>query len=329
MSEPSRDRAKGRHHPGHPAPMPKIEPMRMRIGAFELRKAGASRYDLRDPYHIAVTVSWTGFFIGLVVAFVLINLVFALLYLAVPGAVTNLDGIVDAFFFSIETLATVGYGAMAPETVYGHVISGAEIITGMAFTAITTGLIFVRFSRPRARILYADTAVVAIRNGKPTLMLRIGNGRASVLTNADARLSALMREETLEGQVYRRPRELKLERAHLPIFGLTWTLMHEIDEHSPLRGYDAQAMMEEQVRLFLATKAHDTALNADVQDMKDYGPEAILWDTRYQDAIAFDDKGQTYADLTRISLVEPDPYAPAAKATAKPAAIAPDEVSAA
>src|SRR3569832_2747396 len=117
--------------------MPKSEPMRMRSGAFELRKAGASRYDLRDPYHIAVTVSWAGFFIGLVVAFVLINLVFALLYLAVPGAVTNLDGIVDAFFFSIETLATVGYGAMAPETVYGHLITGAEVTGPYTVTAVS------------------------------------------------------------------------------------------------------------------------------------------------------------------------------------------------
>jgi inward rectifier potassium channel len=282
--------------------------MRMKVGAFELRKSGASRYDLRDPYHIAVTASWSGFFVGLVIAFVLINLIFALLYLAIPGAVRNLHTITDAFFFSIETLATVGYGAMAPGTVYGHLVSGLEIITGMAFTAITTGLIFVRFSRPRARILYADAAVVTVRNGMPTLMIRIGNARASILTNGNARLSALMIEHTLEGQTYRRPRDLKLERAHLPLFALTWTLMHAIDDESPLKGYDAERMAAEQVRLFLATDAHDTALNADVQDMHDFGPEAVLWDVRYQDAIVFDANGQTFADLARISLVEPDPH---------------------
>jgi inward rectifier potassium channel len=282
--------------------------MPIRSGAFELRKSGVAKYDLKDPYHILVTATWKAFLLGMLIAYALINLIFATLYFVQPGSVAHMrpGSFADSFFFSVETLATVGYGNMAPATLYGHSISSLEIICGMAFTAIATGLIFVRFSRPRARVLYAEKAVVAIRNGKPTLMIRIGNGRMSILTNARAGLSALLREETLEGVVYRRPKELKLDRPHLPIFALTWTLMHELDEHSPLKGFDAEKMVEEQVRLFLSFHAHDTQLNADVQDMKDYGPDDVMFNTRYQDAISFDDEGRTYADLTRISFTEPE-----------------------
>ena len=292
----------------HEVKLKPTKTMPIRAGAFELRKSGVDRYDLKDPYHILVTATWRAFLVGLVAAYGVINLVFALLYLAVPGSVSNMrpGSFLDAFFFSVETLATVGYGVMAPATIYGHTVASTEIICGMAFTALATGLLFVRFSRPRARILYADKAVIAVRNGVPTLMLRIGNGRMTVLTNARAQLSALMREVTLEGVVYRRPRDLALDRPHLPIFALTWTLMHPIDEASPFYGLDAEAIKSESVRLFLSLHAHDTALNADVQDMKDYGPEAVLFNTRFQDAVSFDEQGRTFADLTRISLVEDD-----------------------
>jgi hypothetical protein len=115
-----------------------------------------------------------------------INVVFALLYNLGPGNVTNTTpgSFSDLFFFSIETLATVGYGVMAPATLYGHIISAVEIVTGMAFTAIVTGLLFVRFSRPKAKILAAEDAVVTMHNERPTLMLRIINGRVSIMTNA-------------------------------------------------------------------------------------------------------------------------------------------------
>ena len=120
------------------------------------------------------------------------------------------------FFFSIETLATVGYGDMYPATLYGRVVAASEIVCGLAFTAILTGLTFVRFSRPRAKLVFAANPVVAIHNGKPTLMVRIGNGRASVLTDAAAKLNVLLSETTTEGKLFRRVQELRLERAHLP-----------------------------------------------------------------------------------------------------------------
>jgi inward rectifier potassium channel len=129
----------------------------------------------------------------------------------------------DVFFFSIETVATVGYGEMYPATLYGHVVAAIEIICGLAFTAILTGLTFVRFSRPRAKLVFAANPVVAMHNSKPTLMVRIGNGRPAILADAAAKLNVLLSETTTEGKRFRRAQELRLERTHIPVFPFYWS----------------------------------------------------------------------------------------------------------
>ncbi len=287
--------------------------MRVQFGAFELTKRGAERYDFRDVYHTLVALSWPQFLLVLLGLVLSINVAFASLYVLVPGCVANArpGSFVDAFFFSIETLATVGYGVMAPATLYGHVVSATEIISGMGFTAIVTGMTFVRFSRPRAKIIYATHPVVTTFNGQPTLMVRIGNGRLSLLTDARVNLHVLMKEMTDEGSLFRRSHELHLSRDHLPMFALTWTLMHPIDDDSPLAGYDAARLVEGDVRMFLTLQARDHVMAVEVFDMQDYGASAVLFGMRYVDAVTIDAAGNTIADLTRISLVEPDGHAAA------------------
>jgi inward rectifier potassium channel len=274
--------------------------------AFDLRKAGVSRFDLRDPYHIAVTLSWGAFAGGALACILIINVVFALLYLASPGAVQNLHAgdVFMAFFFSLETLATVGYGEMAPDGLYGHAVAAVEIITGMAFTAIMTGLLFVRFSRPQARFLFADQMVVANHNGRLTLMLRIANGRLNMLTHATATIGVMLAEVTHEGQSFRGVHDLKLARSNIPIFPLTWTLMHVIDADSPLHGFDAARLAQADARFFVGVEARDTALQAVVQDIHDYRHKDVLFGRRYADAVSRDESGQTTADLSRLSALE-------------------------
>lgn len=182
---------------------------------FGLWKLGVPRFDLRDPYHLAVSLPWSGFVLAMITCWLAINLIFALLYGISPGDVANArpGSFTDVFFFSVETLATVGYGVMAPVTLYGHIISAAEIVTGTAFTAIVTGLLFVRFSRPKAKIVYADDAVITTHNGKPSLMLRLANGRMSIMSimsNASVRLCALIASHSTEGVFYRRTHDLDL-----------------------------------------------------------------------------------------------------------------------
>ena len=135
---------------------------RLRLGSFEFKKKGVSRFDLRDPYHLAVALTWPQFLAALLALYLSVNVVFATLFWLVPGSVANArpDSFSDAFFFSIETLATVGYGKMYPVTLHGHMVASIEIVCGLAFTAILTGLTFVRFLRPRAKLVFAANRVV-------------------------------------------------------------------------------------------------------------------------------------------------------------------------
>jgi inward rectifier potassium channel len=280
--------------------------MTLRGGAFVLRGRDARKLDWRDPYHLALAMSWPRFVLSLLAIDLSLNFIFALLYLAQPGSVANAHpgSLGDAFFFSLETLATVGYGVMAPATLYGHIVASVEIFAGMTFMAIMTGLVFVRFSRPRARIVYAGNAVVGHFNGQRTLMIRIGNGHAHAMAEAKAQLSALINEWTTEGQFFRRIYDLRLSRAHIPIFPLTWTLMHPIDAASPLYNYDAENFSKFVSRLFLSIEARDPMLSAHVYDGKDYAPEEVLFGHRYADAVAIDDQGRTIADMSRVGWTE-------------------------
>jgi inward rectifier potassium channel len=273
---------------------------------FEVAKIGASEFEFSDPYHVALTVHWPTFVAGVFSLYTLITSLFAGLYLLQPGCVANARNPPDYFFFSIETLATVGYGVMAPVNLYGHLVSSAEIVTGMAFTAIMTGLVFVRFSRARAKIVFADVAVVSQHNGRPTLMVRIGNGRTTLLTQTSVQVNAFINEDTAEGGRFRRICELRLTRGTLPIFPLITTFMHVIDNESPLAVFDLATLSESDLRLIVTVQARDPKLGAFVYDHKSYAASDVRPGMRYADAITVQESGLVIGDLTRISTLEPD-----------------------
>lgn len=281
---------------------------RIRLGVLEVEKKGVPHFDFSDPYHLAVTLSWPQFLITMLALYLLVNIAFATLFWMVPGSVANVrpGHPFDDFFFSVETLSTVGYGRMYPTTFYGHVIASVEITCGLAFTAILTGLTFVRFSRPRARMLFAANPVVAMHNGQPTLMIRVGNGRAAPLMDARAQLSILLLETTAEGNLSRRAQELRLQRKHLPVFPLTWTLMHVLSEQSPLFGYDESRVVEADLRMFLTLEARDPTLATVVHGVHTYEPKDIRFGMRYMDAVTIAEGGRPVADLSKINALEPD-----------------------
>jgi inward rectifier potassium channel len=287
---------------------PREKAARVRIGTYEFKKIGISRFDVRDPYHLAVTLSWPGFLFALLALYLAANLVFAALFWLVPGSVANArsNSFADAFFFSIETIGTVGYGDMHPLSLYGHAIASAEIVCGLAFTAILTGLTFVRFSRPRAKLVFAANPVIATHNAKPTLMLLVGNGRPGVLADATAKLNVLLSETATDGRLLRRAQELRVERAHIPLFPLSWTLMHVLDERSPLYGYDAERVLKAQARIFVTLEARDPTLATVVHDVRTYAPEDIRFGVRYRDPIAIGHDGTPALNLTTIGALEPD-----------------------
>jgi inward rectifier potassium channel len=280
----------------------------VRLGSYEVKKKGASRFDLRDPYHLAVALSWPQFFAALLTVWLAVNFVFGALYWAIPGSVANArpGSFRDSLFFSIETLATVGYGEMYPATSYGRTVAAIEIICGLAFTAIMTGLTFVRFSRPRARLVFAANPVVATRRDKPTLMIRIGNRRADILMDATAKLNVLFAERTADGKNLRRAQELRLERAHIPAFPLSWTIRHVLDERSPLHGCNAERALASQIRLFVTLEAQDPTLATTVREIRYYAPEDLRFGMRYAEAITYFDDGTPVLDLANIGALEPD-----------------------
>jgi inward rectifier potassium channel len=284
------------------------------LGSTSVLKVGTTRYDLRDPYHFTVALRWPHFVALFLSLYFTLNLIFAVLYAAVPGSLTNArpGSLSDAFFFSVETLATVGYGVMAPATTYGHVIASLETVLGLTFTAVTTGIIFVRFSRPRPNLRFADKAVVSSHDNQRTLMVRIAYAGAGMLVGAEAHLDALMVRRSAEGKMYRNAHELRLVRNRTPVVILTWTVMHVIDESSPFYGVDAAGMKAMGARILLSIRGRDRETGADVHDVKPYEAPDVLFDFAYKDVVSFDSQGRAHADLRLLSDVEVAADSPAA-----------------
>ena len=217
---------------------------RLKLGEREILTQGLQPAVFQDLYHFFMTVSWPQVFATIAAFFLAFDVLFGYLYYLVPGCIANLNppGFEGAFFFSVETLATVGYGEMHPQTLYGHVISMIEIFVGLMTLALITGLMFARFSRPRARFLFAANAVVRPLDGKLTLMFRAANARQNVIQEASAQLRMLRDDVTEEGFRIRRIIDLSLVRAQHPVFILGWNIMHVIDDDSPLKGKTADSL---------------------------------------------------------------------------------------
>ena len=248
-------------------------PISVRSGNIEFLKLNAVRWDWRDAYHTLLTLSWPRFTGVLLALYAVLNLGFAALYW-LGGA--SIDGMrpgsfADAFFFSVETFATVGYGHMYPNTLYGHLVATVEIMSGMFGTALITGLIFVRFSRPTARFIFTRTMVVAPFGGQPTLMLRVANQRHQPMIEAEFRVM-FFRNETVpeEREEVRRFYTLTLHFDRLIVFPAALTLRHTIDEKSPLHGETLASLQASDARFMASVGCVDTVIPAPVQSQQPY-----------------------------------------------------------
>ena len=275
------------------------------LGKTEVTKLGVPRFDWHDAYHLILSLTWPRFFGGAALAYVAVNLVFACVYFLGDHALNNAVSFSDCFFFSVETLATVGYGNMSPATFYGHCVATCEIMTGMLSLAVITSLVFARFSKPTARILFSKVAVVTRYEGVPMLMLRAANQRQSYILEAVASLVFLRDEETSDGHSLRRFYDLKLERARSPMFALSWQIMHRIDETSPFYGVTAQQFEEGDMRLAVTISGVDEIFAAGITARYDYTHENILFDRRFVDIFTEGDHPRhLYVDLSRFHEVE-------------------------
>lgn len=299
------------HKPGHKAIRPKVGKVRgeFQMGTSQIKRVGLNRWRWGDIYHWLLTLSWPRFFMVCGTLYVFTNLFFATAFHLVPGSINNARPgyFIDAVFFSIETLATVGYGFMNPASTYAHVVASAEIMLGMVEVAAVTGLLFVRFSRPTSRIIFSDVAVITPFNGVPTLMLRVGNERANLILDASVRASLVRRETTLEGQIFTRFYDLKLEREHSGIFALTWTVMHRIDESSPLAGKSQQDLQAEGTTLVVAISGTDDTLNDYVNARQTYAAEHIYFNHHFADIMSDKMEGNVrILDYSKFHDIYPD-----------------------
>lgn len=287
-------------------PLPRLV---SRKGQFTLNivKLGVPRLHFADLYHRLLTLSWPQFFILICLSYVLTNSLFALAYLAGGDCIANArpGSFKDAFYFSVQTMATIGYGAMYPRTDYANTIVAIEAFYALWGVAMVTGLAFSRFSRPTARVLFSRVAVIAPFNGVPTLMYRAGNQRFNQILEAQQRATLIRDEITLEGVFMRRFYDLQLMRSQSPIFALSWTVMHAIDQSSPLYQLTAKDLIECQAEIVITLTGIDETVSQTIHARHSFVAAEIVWNMRFVDIILRMPDGGRVVDYTRFHDVKP------------------------
>jgi inward rectifier potassium channel len=283
-------------------------PQRIRLGERDIEARGLAGGFWSDLYYRSMTVSWPGFFASAAAIFIVLNCGFAVVFFLGHQPIANAapDRFLDLLYFSIETLATVGYGDMHPQTDYGHLVATVEIFTGMSFLAVMTGLVFARFSRPRARFVFAKYPVVAQHDGRRTLMIRVANARHNTISGATARLWLIRGQQSSEGQYFRRYYELKLERNENPVFALSWTIFHTIDASSPLHGLTRDDLAQADALLVLNISGLDDNSAQQLNARQNYSQDDIRWGHRYVDIASDAADGRLLLDYRKFHDVTPE-----------------------
>ena len=273
-----------------------------RLGAQRVPYIGLPRDGWRDAYHVLLTLPTPAFLVVLAIAFLGINAAFALLYMSDPGGVTNArpGNFQDAFFFSVQTLGTLGYGVMAPKSFAANAIATLETFVGLANLAIATGLLFARISRPTARIMFSKRAVVTPFDGVPTLIFRAANQRRNLVIEADVTVTMVHDVTTREGALLRRFDELAVLRSRSPLFFLTWQVMHPINENSPLYGETTQSLIDKRAEILVVMKGIDETFVSTIHARTSYTPDEVVWGATLADIFTVDEHGTRAIDFRQF-----------------------------
>jgi inward rectifier potassium channel len=275
--------------------------------ARDIVAIGLRRQPGKDLYHSLLTASWKRLFALVALAYLGVNAVFAGAYLALGNAIESARAgdFWDAFFFSVQTMATIGYGRMAPRTLGANALVAVEALMGMMGLAVVTGLVFAKFSRPTARVIFSRVAVVSPYDRVPSLMFRMANERANQIVEAQLHVVLVRNDQTAEGDTVRRVHDLTLRRSRSALFALTWTAIHPITPQSPLFGEDAESMAEKQADIVVSLTGHDESLAQTVHARHAYGPEQVAWGVRFRDILVHLPNGIRAVDYRRFHDVVP------------------------
>lgn len=280
----------------------------VRDGEFpNIVRLGDSHSPWRDFYHLLLTISWPGFIALLSALYFAINTLFALAYLVGGNHIANArpGSFSDAFFFSVQTMASIGYGAMYPATLYGNWLVVIEALVGLLVIAMATGAIFARFSLPTARIIFSHYAVIAPHNGVPTLMFRTANKRRNRILEAQLWVTLVRDEVTTEGEYLRRFHDLPLMRSHTPLFALTWTAMHPIVPSSPLFNETAESLTESHAEIVVALTGIDETMAQTIHARHSFIADEIRWNYKLADILLWMPDGRRAIDYTSFDRVIP------------------------
>jgi inward rectifier potassium channel len=281
-----------------PAPAPPFP----RLGTHGARYLGLGREGWSDAYHrLLVMPPWL-FLTVLGGAYLAVNGLFAGLYLLDSRGIAGArpGDVLDAFFFSAQTLGSVGYGAMWPRSLYANSVATTEMFVGLCSLGAATGLLFARISRPTARIMFSRRMVVTPLNGAPALMFRAANRRRNRVVEAEVSVTLIYDVRTLEGDTLRRFNDLALVRAKTPLFFLTWQVMHVIDEHSPLFGETRESLLARNAEILVVMKGLDETFVTTIHTRASYGPEDIAWGQRLADIFTILPNGERAIDFRRF-----------------------------
>lgn len=260
-----------------------------------------------DVYHYLLTAPWPLLLLIVIGAFAAVNAVFAAAYL-LDGGIENArrGSFADAFFFSVQTMATIGYGKMAPASLFANALTTVEAVTGLIGLAVVTGIVFAKFSRPTARVRFSRVAVISKRDGVPSLMFRMANVRGNRIMEANIHVVFARQEKTLEGEEVRRFYDLALSRYRNAIFVYSWTAIHPITDHSPLHGQSVESLADQDVEIIVSLTGLDETFSQTVHARHSYGLDEIKWGARLADILQRSADG-IVIDYSRFDETEPAP----------------------
>ncbi|MGV2827427.1 ion channel [Myxosarcina sp. GI1(2024)] len=264
-------------------------------------------HPLSDFYHWLLVISWSQFLLFITLFYLAVNVIFAYAYLTTENGIANADpdSFSDAFFFSIQSMSTIGYGAMYPQTTYAQTLVTIEVLVGLILIAMGTGLIFARFAKPRARVLFSKVAVICPFNGVPTLMFRVANQRDNRIIEARLKVSLLKNQISQEGIELRRFYNLELVRSESPSFRLSWLVMHPIDELSPLYGQTAGSLIDLDLQIIAILTGLDETFSQTIHARHAYNIQDLRWGMRFVDILNKTDRCKYTVDYQRFHDIIP------------------------
>jgi inward rectifier potassium channel len=278
----------------------------VRNAQYDIEVIGGASLGLNDLYHALLRVRWWAAISVIVGGYLALNALFALLF-RVSGGVSGArpDSYADAFFFSVQTMGTIGYGSMYPASTMANLLVVIESVVGLVVTALATGLVFVRFSRTRPRVMFSSSVAVAPMDGVPTLMWRVGNERRNRIVDVSFRVTVVRTTRTAEGVVVYRSEDLGLVRSHAPALQRSWMIMHKIAPGSPLHGETPETLARDEAELVAEVVGTDDTSLQPMHSMHRWFNASIAYGARLADVLSETPDGNMLLDLTRFHELVP------------------------